>query len=118
MQEGAPEAIHWSAAHTTRSRSLLDARDTQTAAVVDADINIVSTAAQFQAAIMEGAQDIELRSHVDLSELALAFTSGSSSLVLTALGDVRASTRSIRVCTIPHNTILLCTYENLSAFHK
>lgn len=67
--------------------------------MVDANVTIVSTAAQFQAAIMEGAQDIQLRSHIDLSNLALAYANGNISLVLTALGDVRASTRSIQVCS-------------------
>lgn len=81
-------------------RSLLDARDTQAGAAADADVTIVSTAAQLQAAIMEGAQDIQLRSHIDLSTLPLAFMNGpKNSLVLTTLGDVRASTRSIQVCS-------------------
>eukprot|EP00892_Ulva_mutabilis_P005913 jgi/Ulvmu1/3694/UM017_0111.1 len=87
-----PEARH--------SRGLLQTNVVAASPDADADITVVSTATQFQAAMMSGAQDIELREHLDLSGLALAFTSNVS-LPPTALGEVKATTRSIRGnCTI------------------
>ena len=69
-----------------------------TPATADAFITVVNTAEEFQAAVMAGAQDIELRAHVDLTDLALAFNSNVSLTVTrTVLGEIKASTRSIRV---------------------
>lgn len=62
----------------------------------DAEITVVSTARELQAALASGAQDVEVRAHLDLSDLALAHTSNTT-LVSTALGDVKPSTRSVRV---------------------
>eukprot|EP00892_Ulva_mutabilis_P005912 jgi/Ulvmu1/3693/UM017_0110.1 len=76
-------------------RALMDTGVVAASPDAVADITVVSTAEQLQAAVMSGAQDIELRAHVDLSDLALAFTSNTS-LVPTVLGEVKPSTRSIR----------------------
>lgn len=69
-------------------------------AVADANITTVSTAEEFQAALMAGVPDILIAEHLDLSDMQLAFNSNTS-FVATALGDVKFSTRAIRVrCVI------------------
>ena len=78
------------------ARNLLDASIAVAPASADADVTVVSNAEEFQAAVMFGVQDIELRAHVDLTELALAFNSDDSRSP-TVLGGVKPSTRSIRV---------------------
>ena len=78
------------------ARNLMDASNSVAPASADAEITVVSTAKEFQAAVMSGAQDIELRAHVDLTDLALAFNSNVS-FTSTVLGDIKPSTRSIRV---------------------
>eukprot|EP00892_Ulva_mutabilis_P005772 jgi/Ulvmu1/3567/UM167_0001.1 len=96
---GEKDASHstlWTVGPVGPSRGLLqNANSAAPAASAAADITVVTTAAQFQAAVMSGAQDIELREHLDLGSLALAFNSNTS-LSATVLGDVKASTRSIR----------------------
>lgn len=78
------------------ARHLMDASIPIAPANADADITVVITAQEFQAALTSGAQDVELRAHVDLTEMALAFNSNVS-LTATVLGDIKPSTRSIRV---------------------
>ena len=78
------------------TRNLMDASIPVTPASAEANITVVSSAREFQAAVMAGAQDIELRAHVDLTDLALAFNSNAS-LPATVLGEIKPSTRSIRV---------------------
>lgn len=81
-------------------RRLLDTATPTAAADALADITVVTTAAQLQAAMMTGAQDILLRAHVDLTDMALA-TNSNTSMVSTVLGDTKPSTRSIRVWPRP-----------------
>lgn len=80
------------------SRGLLDTAEPAAAA----SITVVTNASQLQAAVASRAQDIEIRSHLDLSELGLL--SGYTELdFATALGAIQES-RSIRVrrsCMIP-----------------
>lgn len=76
------------------SRRLLLEADS--VARASASITVVNTASQLQAAIVAKAQDIELRSHVDISALGLVRGSNAS-FVPIALGAVEG-TRSIRVC--------------------
>eukprot|EP00892_Ulva_mutabilis_P007594 jgi/Ulvmu1/5206/UM216_0001.1 len=79
-------------------RRLLDAGDAAqelASAEADADITVVATTAQLQAAIAAGDQDIELRAHLDLSDVPLSST-GNQSEVSTVLRSVLPSTRSIR----------------------
>lgn len=79
------------------ARLLLDAESQgPAAAAAQASITAVNTAAELQAAMTSGAQDILVQSHLDLTDLPLAFNSNTS-LVSTALGEFKASTRSIRV---------------------
>ena len=78
------------------ARNLMDASIAATTFGTVADVTVVSTAREFQAAVMAGAQDIELRAHVDLTDLALAFNSNVSRAA-TVLGEIKPSTRSIRV---------------------
>ena len=77
-------------------RRMLDTTDITAAAQAAADITVVTTARELQAAIAEGAQDILIRSHLDFSEIPLPFD-GEQSGGHTVLPDVKASTRSIRV---------------------
>lgn len=73
------------------SRGLLDTAEPAAAA----SITVVTNASQLQAAVASRAQDIEIRSHLDLSELGLL--SGYTELdFATALGAIQES-RSIRV---------------------
>eukprot|EP00892_Ulva_mutabilis_P002840 jgi/Ulvmu1/12557/UM090_0044.1 len=75
-------------------RGLLDV-DAAAGAAEPASITIVATPRQLQAAVVSQAQDIELRDHVDLSELTLVPTYNVSFYpVALALGPVRS--RSIR----------------------
>lgn len=62
-----------------------------------ASITVVNTASQLRAATQAGAQDIEIRSHLDLTELALG-TQKVSRGTPTALGNING-TSSIRVRT-------------------
>ena len=78
------------------ARNLMDASIPVTPASADADVTVVNNAREFQAAVMADAQDIELRAHVDLTDLALAFNSNVSRAA-TVLGEIKPSTRSIRV---------------------
>lgn len=79
------------------ARLLLDA-ESQGPAAADGQANItaVTSVAKLQAAMTSRAQDILVQSHVDLTDLPLAFNSNTS-LVATALGDFKASAISIRV---------------------
>lgn len=61
----------------------------------DANITVVRTAAQLQAAVVAGAQDIEIQEHLDLSDLNLPMD--DSGWGLSVLGTVKPSTRSVRV---------------------
>ena len=80
------------------ARNLMDASIQVTPPSADADVTLVRNAREFQAAVMAGAQDIEVRAHVDLTDLALAFNSSVDvSQPLTVLGKMKPSTRSIRV---------------------
>ena len=65
----------------------------------DANITVVTTAEQFQAAVAAGVQDIQLENHVDLSNLNLPSQSYSARGP-SVLGDVKPSTRSIRVSSL------------------
>lgn len=95
---------------------LLDA-DVMATAAEEPDIIAVRTAAALQAAIMYGAQDVVIQEHVDLTDLNLAFH-GNSRPPSTVLGDVNASTRSIRVLTLAfacvHVRIKCFTYAAVS----
>ena len=62
----------------------------------DANITTVLTAEEFQAALMAGVQDILIEAHLDLTDLPLAYNANRSNIA-TALGDIKPSTRSIRV---------------------
>lgn len=64
--------------------------------VLPANITVVRTAREFQEAFTSGAQDVQIRGHLDLSSLALAFSPGQG-LPVTALGESSPSTRSIQV---------------------
>ena len=75
---------------------MLDTTDATAAAQAAADVTVVKTARELQAAISDGAQDILIQSHLDFSELPLPFD-GEYSGADTVLPDVKASTRSIRV---------------------
>ena len=81
-----------SSAHHTRH--VLDV-----AADDEANITAVRSATELQAAIMFGAQDIVIQEHVDISDLNLAFNANSSRS-RTVLGEVKPSTRSIRVLSL------------------
>lgn len=93
----------------------MDANAAEAASNADANITVASNAAEFQAAMVYGAQDIELRAHLDVDNLALAYNSDTS-LPATVLGDVKPSTRSIRVrikilseaCTLWHARTASC----------
>lgn len=61
----------------------------------DANVTVVRTAAQLQAAVVAGAQDIEVQQHIDLSDLNLP--NDESGWSAAVLGIVKPSTRSIRV---------------------
>lgn len=61
-----------------------------------ANITVVRTAREFQAAFTSGAQDVQIRGHLDLASLALAFHSRGTQPP-TVLGDSSPATRSIRV---------------------
>ena len=74
-------------------RRMLDTADVTASAQEAADITVVKTARELQAAITDGAQDILIQSHLDFSELPLAETTPAH----TVLSNVRGSTRSIRV---------------------
>lgn len=78
------------------ARNLMDASIPVAPSSADADVTVVSSGREFQAAVMAGAQDIELRAHVDLTDLPLAFNSNVSQEA-TVLGEIKPSTRSIRV---------------------
>ena len=80
------------------ARNLMDASILVASASANADITVVSNALEFQAAVMSGSQDIELRAHVDLTDMALALNTDVS-LPATVLGEIKPSTRSIRVRT-------------------
>lgn len=110
--DGTSFAQMFPAAHASpgwHTRNLLDARDDSADAVNDADITVVTTAEQLQAVIIAGALDIQLRGHVDLTGLPLAQSTGDLELqyFATALGGVRASTRSIQVQASPHCPCLI-----------
>eukprot|EP00892_Ulva_mutabilis_P005989 jgi/Ulvmu1/3762/UM175_0010.1 len=79
-----------------KSRHLMQAGDVPASPVAAANITVVSSAAQFQAAVTAGAQDIVLDSHIDLAQVALAYSNDPAPRVHTALRYLRASTRSIR----------------------
>ena len=79
-----------------RTRHILDVVSTSEA---DPDITVVRTGAQLQAAVMDGAQDILIQEHLDLSDLNLAFNANHSR-DRTTLGEVKPATRSIRVFSL------------------
>ena len=86
------DSMNISSAHHTRH--VLDV-----AADDEANITAVRSATELQAAIMFGAQDIVIQEHVDISDLNLAFNANSSRS-RTVLGEVKLSTRSIRVLSL------------------
>ena len=60
------------------------------------DVKVVATAAAFQDAVVDGWAHIEVQAHLDLTGLSLAYNSNTS-MIPTTLGDVKGSTRTIRV---------------------
>lgn len=75
---------------------MLDSTADMVSAQAAADITVVNSARELQAAISDGAQDIVIRNHLDFSKLPLAFD-GEATRAHTVLPDVNANTRSIRV---------------------
>lgn len=101
MQDAAHEHVAAARHDSHVSRRLLDG--TLSASLMSisssapADITVVTTAKQLQAAMMSGAQDILIRAHLEFANVTLA-AHFNTSLTPTVLGDVKPSTRSIRVC--------------------
>ena len=98
------------------ARHILDA-DVVSPSEADPDITAVRTAAELQAAIMQGVQDILIQDHLDLSDLNLAFNANRSR-ERTVLGEVKPSTRSIRVlsldcCSTASRCLLACLIKRL-----
>lgn len=91
---------HASSSHA-RGRDLLNTGE-YASADAEANITVVTTGRELQAAIDAGAQDILIREHLDLTGVPLSLLSdreGQSSTIKFApvLREVRASTQSIRV---------------------
>lgn len=86
------------AAHD-HARQLLDTEAPFPAsASAAADVTVVTSARQLQAAVDSGAQDILVRAHLDLTGIPLALQPAANvSRVATVLAQIRPSTRSIRV---------------------
>lgn len=91
-----------------------------TPAVAPADVTIVRSAAELQAALRSRAQDIEIREHLDLDSVpAVGIPEGrqgmfdhSSSAERMIFAAVEDPTRSIRVCPLswpPHRPVLART---------
>lgn len=81
---------------------------------------MVSTARELQAAMESGARDILIQEHLDLTDLPMAYNSNSSMLT-SALGEFKRSTRTIRVrsiapvrLTLAHSPVQVHTPGELS----
>ena len=76
-------------------RRLLDTRIPGPTSIEAANITVVSNASELQAAVVSRARHIEIRGHLDLSELKL-MTTYNASYPVAALGAIQG-TNSIRV---------------------
>lgn len=80
-----------------RGRALQDARSRDVTASAEANITVVITVDQLQAAVMAGVRDIQIRAHLDLSDMPPAYHAYTVTAFASVLGDIYPSTRSIQV---------------------